>query len=98
MLEPQHILDTRWVKQGNRFNLEHLVQWHRLPVEESTWEDATVLRQQFPQLDLEDKVPLHGGILINHHSYHYKDPSDVVKRTPNMMFDRVQHALRFGCN
>ena len=36
LLEPQHILDTRWVKQENKFNLEHLFQWRHLLVEEAT--------------------------------------------------------------
>ena len=38
LLEPKRILDTRWVKQGKKFILEHLVQWCRLPTEEATWE------------------------------------------------------------
>jgi len=38
ILEPQHILDTRWVKQGNKFEEETLVQWKHLPVEDAIWE------------------------------------------------------------
>ena len=38
ILEPQHILDTRWVKRGNKFEEENLIQWKHLPVEDATWE------------------------------------------------------------
>jgi hypothetical protein len=61
ILEPQQILDTRWFKQGNKFEEESLIQWQRLPVEEATWEPTKSLLEQFPHINLEDKVPLGGG-------------------------------------
>ena len=45
LLDPKRILDTRWVKQGKKFILEHLVQWCRLPAKEATWENAKMLQQ-----------------------------------------------------
>jgi hypothetical protein len=64
LLKPTRIIDTRWVKQGKRFIMEHLVQWRRLPAEEATWENAwenaQMLLQQFSTVDLEDKDPLDG--------------------------------------
>ncbi|KAH7543973.1 hypothetical protein JRO89_XS15G0075400 [Xanthoceras sorbifolium] len=36
VVEPEAILDTRWVKKGSRFVKESIVQWKRLP-----WDDAT---------------------------------------------------------
>jgi hypothetical protein len=36
ILEPQHILDTRWAKRGNKFEEDSLVQWKHLPVEDAT--------------------------------------------------------------
>ena len=36
ILEPQHILDTHWVKRGNKFEEENLIQWKHLPVEDAT--------------------------------------------------------------
>ena len=60
LLEPKKILNIRWVKQGKKFIMEHLVQWRRLPAEEATWENAKLLQQQFPTVDLEDKDPLDG--------------------------------------
>ncbi|XP_042942684.1 uncharacterized protein LOC122276852 [Carya illinoinensis] len=60
ILEPKHILDTRWIKRGKKFEEEHLVQWKHLPAEEATWDTHQSLLKQFPDVDLEDKSP-HGG-------------------------------------
>lgn len=59
-LEPQQILDTRWIKRGDTFMEESLVHWKHLPHEEATWESTDTLCHQFPHLMLEDKHPLHG--------------------------------------
>ncbi|KAA8547174.1 hypothetical protein F0562_003617 [Nyssa sinensis] len=61
LLEPQHILDTRWVKHGSTFVKESLVQWKHLPAEEARWENTQLLLDQFSNVDLEDKSPLGGG-------------------------------------
>ena len=36
LLEPKRILNTRWVKQGKKFILEHFFQWCHLPAKEAT--------------------------------------------------------------
>ena len=59
-LEPETLLDHRWVKQGGKFLEESLVKWKHLPSKEATWEATDLLLQQFPQLNLEDKVPFPG--------------------------------------
>ena len=61
MLEPAEILDTRWLKRGGKFIEQSLVRWNKLPTEEATWEDLTVIQQQFPSMTLEDKGHLPGG-------------------------------------
>ena len=61
-VEPEKILDTRWIKQGEKFIEESLVKWKRLPTEDATWEATALLHNQFPSLDLEDKYPLGGSI------------------------------------
>ncbi|RVW32429.1 Transposon Tf2-8 polyprotein [Vitis vinifera] len=61
ILEPQHILNTRWVKRGNKFEEENLIQWKHLPVEDATWETNQSLLERFPPMDLGDKRPLNGG-------------------------------------
>ena len=64
ILEPQSILDTRWIKQGNTFKEECLVQWKRMPVKDATWEAAQTLHDQFPEVDLGDKCPLGEGSIV----------------------------------
>ena len=64
LLEPQTILDYRWVKQGPQLIEEGLVQWKHLPDEEATWEPRKKLQEMFPNLDLEDKDPLDGGGIV----------------------------------
>ena len=44
MLEPAEILDTRWLKRGGKFIEQSLVRWKKLPAEEATWEDSTVIQ------------------------------------------------------
>ncbi|KAL3597323.1 hypothetical protein D5086_008960 [Populus alba] len=48
------------LQQGGKFITESLVQWKHLPPEDATWELTEFLCQQFPNLNLEDKVPLSG--------------------------------------
>ncbi|KAL5738314.1 hypothetical protein ACOSP7_031075 [Xanthoceras sorbifolium] len=50
-MEPEAILDTRWVKKGSRFVKESIVQWKRLP-----WDD-----ERFINMNLEDKVSMKDG-------------------------------------
>lgn len=61
LLEPQEILDTRWVKQGSRLVEESLVQWKDLPVEDASWVSTAALFERFSPSNLEDKVKLNGG-------------------------------------
>ncbi|KAL6323200.1 hypothetical protein AAG906_027482 [Vitis piasezkii] len=58
VLELEGILDTRWVKKGSRIFEESLVKWKRLPLDDATWEDTKMLRDQFINVNLEDKVPV----------------------------------------
>ena len=61
MLEPLCILDYKWVKRGTKLYTEALVQWKNMAAEDATWEDVEQLQQQFPAINLGDKVPLQGG-------------------------------------
>ena len=60
-LKPECILDTRWVKRGTKFIEESLVKWKKLPTEGATWKETMELGNQFPGVDLGDKVPPKGG-------------------------------------
>lgn len=61
ILEPQKILNTRWVKQGAKLLEEKMVQWMYIPVKEASWEPITKLQDMFPTLSFEDKIPLEEG-------------------------------------
>ncbi|KAH9753705.1 Integrase catalytic domain-containing protein [Citrus sinensis] len=61
VLEPDKIIDVRWLKRGGKLVEQSLVRWKRLPHEDATWEDSEFLAKQFPHLTLEDKGPLRGG-------------------------------------
>ena len=63
IIEPAEIIDTRWLKKMGKFFEECLVKWKLLSVEDATWENAAELQDWFPDLNLEDKVPVKvGGI------------------------------------
>ena len=63
IMEPEAILDTRWVKKGSKFIEESLVKWKRLPLEEATWENSQDVHDRFLAVNLADKVPVkEGGI------------------------------------
>ncbi|GKC43869.1 transposon Tf2-12 polyprotein, partial [Tanacetum coccineum] len=51
--EPAEVLGVRKDSKGNHFVL---VRWKDLPGYEATWEPFETMRQQFPDLHLEDKV------------------------------------------
>lgn len=61
IMEPEAILDTRWVKKSSNFVEEILVKWKRLPVEDATWENAQELRNKFINMNREDKVRVNEG-------------------------------------
>jgi len=60
-LTPEAVLKTRDVTKGAHKVPQCLVKWVGLPIEDATWEDSYTLLQQFPHLNLEDKVLLHEG-------------------------------------
>jgi hypothetical protein len=61
LIEPEVILDTRWVKQRSIFIEESLVQCKRLPVDYATWENSQELCDKFININLKDKVSVTGG-------------------------------------
>ena len=58
VLQPQRILDQKWTTRGGKMSYEILVQWKNLPPEDATWELAEIVFQQFPDIELEDKLNL----------------------------------------
>ncbi|PHU11921.1 hypothetical protein BC332_18851 [Capsicum chinense] len=61
LLTPENILEQRIITKGGHQITQFLVKWQGLPPSEATWEDLPTLTHQFPDLNLEDKVSLHGG-------------------------------------
>ena len=59
-LKPIRILDFRWRKVGKKVLQDALVRWSRTAEEDATWESFSDLQQQFPHLNLEDKIRLLG--------------------------------------
>ncbi|KAA8529666.1 hypothetical protein F0562_034234 [Nyssa sinensis] len=52
--EPEEILQRRLIRKGNKAEVEVLVKWKGLPVEEASWAGFRKLQSDFP--DLVDKV------------------------------------------
>ena len=61
ILEPQTILDTRWIKHGGHLVEESLVHWKNLSTDDATWEPTEQLLAKFSPTILEDKDILYGG-------------------------------------
>ncbi|GJW87713.1 ty3-gypsy retrotransposon protein [Tanacetum coccineum] len=59
LVQPIHILDSRKVRVKDEWEIQVLVQWDGR--EEHTWESWNQLQQQYPNIDLEDKVSFDGG-------------------------------------
>ena len=60
MVFPLAILDSRIASDDDHHKTQVLVQWAGLPIEETSWEDLDVLREEFPHLNLEDQVRFDG--------------------------------------
>ncbi|MCH89537.1 hypothetical protein A2U01_0010436 [Trifolium medium] len=58
---PVKVLGTRVTMQKGVATPQSLIQWNNRYVDDVTWEDNGVMRGQFPDFDLEDKVLLEEG-------------------------------------
>ncbi|KAJ1378956.1 Chromo-like domain superfamily [Sesbania bispinosa] len=63
-LVPAVVLASRTVICGGIPVKQWLVQWRNQSVDEATWEDASLIQDQFPEFSLEDKALVEGGIMI----------------------------------
>lgn len=61
IVEPQAVLGVRPGKGSNIRGIEVLIQWRGLPPLEATWEPYELLKHQFLEFHLEDKVSFVGG-------------------------------------
>jgi hypothetical protein len=58
---PEVVLASRKVKHQGEEVKQVLVHWQGKSAEEATWEDEVMIRSQFPNFDLGDKVNIEGG-------------------------------------
>jgi hypothetical protein len=58
---PEKILGSRITLHNGVATPQSLVQWKNKSVDKVTWEDSAVLKGQFPEFCLEDKVVSLGG-------------------------------------
>lgn len=54
--EPEAALASRKIKQQGEEVRQFLIHWKGKTMEEATWEEELMMRSQFPNFDLEDKV------------------------------------------
>lgn len=70
ILMPQTIIQSRVILQQQQQIPQVLVQWEGLPRSVATWENWSEFQDNYPNLNLEDKVSFNGGsnvmIEINH--------------------------------
>ena len=60
MLFPVAILAERTIGLHSDSVLQWLIQWKNRSMDEATWEDALVIKSQFPDASLEDKTLIEG--------------------------------------
>lgn len=61
---PAKILQCRDVIRRGKQVTKVMIQWHRLTSDDTSWEDVDHLLQQYPGLDLEDKVIDYGRGIV----------------------------------
>lgn len=64
LVEPVAALGKRLVKKNNAAEVEILVQWANLPVEEATWESYHHMKKQFPHFDTWGQGSVQGGSTV----------------------------------
>ena len=61
LLEPVEVLGYRMIGNSIPHDVEVLIRWKDLPAHETTWEPFTLIQNQFPSFQLEDKVTVRAG-------------------------------------
>lgn len=66
ILAPECILNKRTVLQGTQQMNQVLVKWQQIPTAEATWENEQDIAENYPNLNLEDKIAFEGeGNVMN---------------------------------
>ncbi|XP_077219675.1 uncharacterized protein LOC143853852 [Tasmannia lanceolata] len=95
LISPLAVLSTRTVLRDDFPVKQVLVQWRGLLPEDTSWKDETVFQQDYPHLDLEDKVSFQEGgndINPNHSSIPEQEDNraERVRNRPQWMRDYVE--------
>lgn len=61
ILMPKRVLTTRLIQDQQDELEQWLIHWDGQEEEDATWEDASMIQGQFPELSLEDKTHFEGG-------------------------------------
>ena len=64
LLQPQAIMNRRMIKRGQQAATQLLIHWQGLSPAEATWEFMDEVKLRFPTFNLEDKVVIKGGELL----------------------------------
>ncbi|MCI87220.1 RNA-directed DNA polymerase (Reverse transcriptase), partial [Trifolium medium] len=56
MYEPEAVLAARKIQQKGEEIKQYLIKWKGKTAEETTWEEAIMMKSQFPKFSLEDKA------------------------------------------
>ena len=60
-VEPEAVLGIRPSLSPTHPAAEVLIKWKNLPEHEASWEPSVMIKEQFPEFHLEDKVSLQPG-------------------------------------
>ncbi|KAK7247608.1 hypothetical protein RIF29_42494 [Crotalaria pallida] len=64
LYQPESVLASRTITQHGEQIEQVLIKWQSKPAEEATWEDILLIKSQFPEFNLEDKVDVQGGSIV----------------------------------
>ncbi|KAJ9547082.1 hypothetical protein OSB04_019625 [Centaurea solstitialis] len=79
VLQPEEVCAERTIDQDGKAVVQWLIRWQGQHRNEATWEDASLIQGQFPNISLEDKTDLEGGSNV-------RDPLNSAKLSrPNIV-------------
>ncbi|KAK7281730.1 hypothetical protein RIF29_09972 [Crotalaria pallida] len=89
LYQPESVLASRTITQHGEQIEQVLIKWQSKPAEEATWEDILLIKSQFPEFNLEDKVDVRGGVLLGPRLMEFGKFMEAVKSIFNPYFDKA---------
>ncbi|KAI5404052.1 hypothetical protein KIW84_051265 [Lathyrus oleraceus] len=81
VFEPETVLAVRKVQKQGEEVKQLLIHWKGKTVEEATWEDYVMLKSQFPQFNLEDKVAVEERSIDRNNDNNLQLPGQLIHHT-----------------